>query len=74
MVLFTLFALYLVGSRLIQEHLGFNHIEKGEYYVVILPVYSVPYYPSVTGVIADKIGYKLSLNHCFFDHDRLGII
>jgi len=55
---FTLFALYLVGSR-DSGGLGFNHIEKGN---IMSDITGLLYLlPIFTGVIADKIGYKLSL-------------
>ena len=55
---FTLFALYLVGSR-DSGGLGFNHIEKGN---IMSDITALLYLlPIFTGVIADKIGYKLSL-------------
>ena len=55
---FTLFALYLVGST-DEGGLGFNHIEKGN---IMSDITGLLYLlPIFTGVIADKIGYKLSL-------------
>jgi dipeptide/tripeptide permease len=55
---FTLFALYLVGST-DSGGLGFNHIQKGN---IMSDITGLLYLlPIFTGVIADKIGYKLSL-------------
>lgn len=55
---FTLFALYLVGSK-DDGGLGFNHIQKGN---IMSDITGLLYLlPIFTGVIADKIGYKLSL-------------
>jgi len=55
---FTLFALYLVGST-DTGGLGFNHIQKGN---IMSDITALLYFlPIFTGVIADKIGYKLSL-------------
>ncbi|UMB60371.1 MFS transporter [Lutibacter sp. A80] len=55
---FTLFALYLVGST-DKGGLGFNHIQKGN---IMSDITALLYFlPIFTGVIADKIGYKLSL-------------
>lgn len=55
---FTLFALYLVGST-DSGGLGFNHIQKGN---IMADITGLLYLlPIFTGVIADKIGYKLSL-------------
>ncbi len=55
---FTLFALYLVGST-DTGGLGFNHIQKGN---IMSDITALLYLlPIFTGVIADKIGYKLSL-------------
>jgi dipeptide/tripeptide permease len=55
---FTLFALYLVGST-DTGGLGFNHIQKGN---IMSDITGLLYLlPIFTGVIADKIGYKLSL-------------
>ncbi len=55
---FTLFALYLVGST-DDGGLGFNHIQKGN---IMSDITGLLYLlPIFTGVIADKIGYKLSL-------------
>lgn len=56
--LFAVLALYLTGST-DEGALGFSHIEKGQimgYVTAIL--YLLPLF---TGVISDKIGYKLSL-------------
>ena len=55
---FTLFALYLVGST-DTGGLGFNHIQKGN---IMSDITGLLYLlPIFTGVIADRIGYKLSL-------------
>jgi len=55
---FTLFALYLVGST-DKGGLGFDHIQKGN---IMSDITGLLYLlPIFTGVIADKIGYKLSL-------------
>jgi dipeptide/tripeptide permease len=56
--IFTLLALYLVGST-DQGGLGFSQTEKG-HLIAFIPaiLYLLPLF---TGVIADKIGYKLSL-------------
>ena len=57
---FTLFALYLVGST-DTGGLGFNHIQKGN---IMSDITGLLYLlPIFTGVIADRIGYKLSLKH-----------
>ncbi len=56
--LFAVLALYLTGST-DDGGLGFSHVEKGQimgYVTAIL--YLLPLF---TGVVADKIGYKLSL-------------
>ena len=56
--LFSVFALYLVGST-DTGGLGFNHIEKG---IIMTQITGILYFlPIITGVIADRIGYKLSL-------------
>jgi len=56
--IFTLFGLYLVGST-DEGGLGFNHIQKGS---IMANVTAVLYLlPLFFGVIADRIGYKLSL-------------
>ena len=56
--LFAVLALYLTGST-DEGALGFSHIEKGE---IMAYVTSILYLlPIITGAIADKIGYKLSL-------------
>ena len=56
---FTLFALYLVGST-DDGGLGFNHIQKGN---IMSDITGILYLlPIFTGVIADRIGYKLSLS------------
>ncbi len=56
--IFTLFGLYLVGST-DEGALGFNHIQKGS---IMANVTAILYLlPVFFGVIADRIGYKLSL-------------
>lgn len=56
--IFTLFGLYLVGST-DDGALGLNHIEKGKIMGNITAIlYLLPVF---FGVIADRIGYKLSL-------------
>lgn len=56
--IFTLFGLYLVGST-DEGGLGFNHIQKGN---IMANVTAILYFlPIFFGVIADRIGYKLSL-------------
>ncbi len=56
--LFAVLALYLTGST-DEGALGFSHIEKGE---IMSYVTAILYLlPIITGAIADKIGYKLSL-------------
>ncbi len=55
----TLFAMYLVGST-DEGGLGFNHIQKGN---IMSDITALLYLlPIFTGVIADRIGYKLSLS------------
>ncbi len=55
----TLFAIYLVGST-DTGGLGFNHIQKSN---IMSDITALLYLlPIFTGVIADKIGYKLSLS------------
>src|SRR5210317_1806032 len=56
--LFAVLALYLTGST-DEGGLGFSHTEKG----LIMGIVTAILYllPLFTGVIADKIGYKLSL-------------
>lgn len=55
----TLFAMYLVAST-DDGGLGFNHIQKGN---IMSDITAILYFlPVITGVIADKIGYKLSLS------------
>ncbi|WP_434981107.1 MFS transporter [Daejeonia sp. YH14] len=57
--IFTLIALYLTGST-DEGGLGFNHIQKGN---IMGDITAILYLlPVFTGVIADKIGYKLSLS------------
>jgi len=56
--MFSVLALYLTGS-IDEGGLGFSHTEKG---YIMGPITAILYLlPLVTGVIADKIGYKLSL-------------
>ena len=56
--MFALFALYLVGST-DDGALGLNHIEKG---MIMGHITAILYFlPVFFGVIADRIGYKLSL-------------
>lgn len=56
--MFAVLALYLTGST-DEGALGFTHTEKG---YIMGPVTAILYLlPIFTGVIADKIGYKLSL-------------
>lgn len=56
--LFAVFALYLTGST-DEGGLGFNHVQKGN---IMSDITALLYFlPVFTGVIADKIGYKLSL-------------
>lgn len=56
--IYTLFGLYLVGST-DEGALGFNHIQKGSIMGNIVAIlYLLPLF---FGVIADRIGYKLSL-------------
>ncbi len=56
--LFAVLALYLTGST-DEGALGFTHIEKGQIMGIITAIlYLLPLF---TGVISDKIGYKLSL-------------
>lgn len=56
--LFAVFALYLTGST-DEGGLGFNHIQKGN---IMSDITALLYFlPVFTGVIADKIGFKLSL-------------
>lgn len=56
--IFTLFGLYLVGSTN-EGGLGFNHIQKGN---IMANVTAILYLlPLFFGVIADRIGYKISL-------------
>ncbi len=56
--MFSVLALYLTGS-IDEGGLGFSHTEKG---YIMGPITAILYLlPIVTGVIADKIGYKLSL-------------
>ncbi|MDO4728318.1 MAG: MFS transporter [Bacteroidota bacterium] len=56
--IFTLFGLYLVASTN-EGGLGFNHIQKGN---IMSNVTGVLYLlPLFFGVIADRIGYKISL-------------
>jgi proton-dependent oligopeptide transporter, POT family len=56
--IFTLFGLYLVGSTN-EGGLGFDHIQKGN---IMANVTAILYLlPLFFGVIADRIGYKISL-------------
>jgi dipeptide/tripeptide permease len=56
--LFAVLALYLTGST-DDGGLGFSHTEKGQIMGIVTAIlYLLPVF---TGVIADKIGYKLSL-------------
>ena len=56
--LFAVLALYLTGST-DEGGLGFTHTEKGQIMGIVTAIlYLLPLF---TGVIADKIGYKLSL-------------
>lgn len=56
--LFAVLALYLTGST-DEGGLGFSHTEKGQIMGIVTAIlYLLPLF---TGVIADKIGYKLSL-------------
>jgi POT family proton-dependent oligopeptide transporter len=56
--LFAVLALYLTGST-DEGGLGFTHIEKGQIMGYVTGILYL--LPMITGVIADKIGYKLSL-------------
>lgn len=56
--MFAVLALYLTGST-DEGALGFSHIEKGQIMGVVTAI--LYFLPIITGVIADKIGYKLSL-------------
>lgn len=56
--IFGLFGLYLVGST-DEGALGFNHIQKGNIMGNITAILYI--LPLFFGVIADRIGYKLSL-------------
>lgn len=56
--LFAVLALYLVGST-DEGALGFSHTEKGQIMGIVTAILYL--LPLLTGVIADKIGYKLSL-------------
>ena len=56
--LFAVLALYLTGST-DEGGLGFSHIEKGQIMGIVTAILYL--LPIITGVIADKIGYKLSL-------------
>lgn len=56
--IFAVLALYLTGST-DEGALGFTHTEKGQIMGIVTAIlYLLPLF---TGVIADKIGYKLSL-------------
>jgi len=56
--LFSVLALYLTGST-DEGGLGFTHIEKGQIMGYVTGILYL--LPMITGVIADKIGYKRSL-------------
>jgi len=56
--LFAVLALYLTGST-DEGGLGFTHTEKGQIMGIVTAILYL--LPMITGVIADKIGYKLSL-------------
>ncbi len=56
--LFAVLALYLTGST-DEGGLGLTHTEKGQIMGIVTAILYL--LPIVTGVIADKIGYKLSL-------------
>mgnify|MGYP000975911745 FL=1 len=56
--LFAVLALYLTGST-DEGALGFSHIEKGQIMGIVTAILYL--LPMITGVIADKIGYKLTL-------------
>ncbi len=56
--LFAVLALYLTGST-DEGALGFTHIQKGE--IMSYVTFILYLLPIITGAIADKIGYKLSL-------------
>lgn len=56
--LFAVLALYLTGST-DDGGLGFTHTEKGQIMGIVTAILYL--LPMITGVIADKIGYKLSL-------------
>ncbi len=56
--LFAVLALYLTGST-DEGALGFDHIQKGE--IMSYVTFILYLLPIITGAIADKIGYKLSL-------------
>lgn len=56
--IYTLFGLYLVGST-DTGGLGFDHVQKGN---IMGNIVGILYFlPLIFGVIADRIGYKLSL-------------
>lgn len=56
--LFAVLALYLTGST-DEGGLGFTHTEKGQIMGIVTAILYL--LPMITGVIADKIGYKISL-------------
>jgi len=56
--LFAVLALYLTGST-DEGALGFTHIQKGE--IMSYVTFILYLLPIITGAVADKIGYKLSL-------------
>ncbi len=60
--IYTLFGLYLVGST-DTGGLGFDHVQKGH---IMGDIVGILYFlPLIFGVIADRIGYKLSLTIAF---------
>ena len=60
--IYTLFGLYLVGST-DNGGLGFNHIQKGS---IMGNIVGILYFlPLIFGVVADRIGYKLSLTFAY---------
>lgn len=60
--IYTLFGLYLVGST-DMGGLGFDHVQKGN---IMGNIVGILYFlPLIFGVIADRIGYKVSLTISF---------
>lgn len=60
--IYTLFGIYLVGST-DTGGLGFDHIQKGH---IMGDIVGILYFlPLIFGVVADRIGYKLSLAIAF---------